>query len=71
MAKKMSGNGKVEYGEFKGSTETTLKLILQEVKGLREDVDGLKMFKAYTLGVGAVAGFLAGFLKDFITFKGR
>lgn len=54
--------------EFKGSTETTLKQILAEIKGLRSDVDNLKGFKSYALGLGAAAGFAAAFLKD-IAFK--
>ena len=55
-----------EYGEFKGSTETTLKMILDEIKGLRADVDGLKLFKAYSLGLGGAAGFVASFFRDLI-----
>lgn len=60
----MTSNGKIEYGEFKGSTETTLKLILEEVQGLRCDVDSLKSWKAYTMGLGAAAGFISAFFKD-------
>ena len=55
-----------QYGEFKGSTEAKIDLILTEIKGLRTDVDTLKSWKAYTLGFGAMAGFAAAFLRDLI-----
>lgn len=54
--------------EFKGSTSAKLDIIFGEIKGLREDVDSLKNYRAWTLGMGATAGFLAGILKDFIKF---
>jgi hypothetical protein len=64
------------YGEFKGSTMTRLESLsgdINELKtvihDLQRSVEDLKSFKAWTLGMGAAAGFLAGILKDFIKVK--
>lgn len=57
------------YGEFKGSTSAKLEIIFNEIKGLRQDVNDLKTWKAWTLGAGAVAGLVAGFLRDIIIRK--
>ena len=53
-----------QYGEFKGTTKEALNTLITEIKGLREDVDELKSFKAYTIGIAAVVGFVASFLRD-------
>jgi len=65
----MNNNKSQEYGEFKGKTEAILTDILGEIKGLRHDVDSLKGWKSYTIGIGAMAGLVAAFLKDFIKIK--
>jgi hypothetical protein len=57
------------YSEFKGSTSAKLDILFDEIKGMRKDIDDLKNFKSWTLGAGALAGFLAGVLKDFIRIK--
>lgn len=67
MSKDNNENQEDMY-EFKGSTSAKLDIIFAEIKGLREDVENLKTYKAWTLGMGATAGFLAGILKDFIKF---
>jgi hypothetical protein len=65
---KSNNNNQDDMYEFKGSTSAKLDIIFGEIKGLREDVENLKNYKAWTLGMGATAGFLAGILKDFIKF---
>lgn len=65
----MTKNGGQEYGEFKGATEATLKTLIAEVKGMREDINGLKSWRSYTIGVAAAVGFVAGFVKDFVIRK--
>lgn len=66
-----------EYGEFKGSTETTLRQILLEIKELRTDlvtvtenhnkrITGLENFRVYVLGMAAIVGFAVSYLKDYI-----
>lgn len=65
------------YGEFKGSTETTLKAILEEIKDLRSDLKevtenhsgriiALENFRVYVLGMAAIVGFTVSYLKDYI-----
>ena len=54
-----------EYGEFKGTTNTKLEIIYKEVISLRCDVNELKGWKAYVIGVGSVVGFLGGFIGNF------
>lgn len=58
-----------EYGEFKGSTSAKLDMLFSEIKGLRKDVDGLKQWKAWAVGLGAGAGFVAGVFRDFLIKK--
>lgn len=55
---------KEEICEFKGGTNAKLDIIYGEIKGLRKDVDELKNWKAYTMGIAAVVGFIAASLKD-------
>jgi len=66
-----------KYGEFKGSTETTLKSILVEIKELRMDlkevtenhnnrITALESFKVYLIGISAGIGFLTAYFKDAI-----
>ena len=57
------------YGEFKGSTSAKLDIIFSEMKELRTSVEDLKSFKAWTLGAGAVAGFIAGMFKDLLKIR--
>lgn len=66
-----------KYGEFKGSTEATLKSILIEIKELRLDlkevtedhnnrITTLESFKYYLIGISAGIGFLTAYFKDAI-----
>lgn len=68
------------YGEFKGSTETTLKSILVEIKELRMDlkevtenhnnrITTLESFRVYLIGISAGIGFLTAYFKDLILKK--
>jgi len=65
------------YGEFKGSTEATLKSILTEIKELRMDlkevtdnhnqrITSLESFKVYLIGISAGIGFITAYFKDAI-----
>lgn len=71
----MSRDNSEEYAEFRGSTSAKLEIIFNEIKGLsdnvnrlNDEINSLKQWKAWTLGMGATAGFLAGVLKDFVKF---
>ncbi len=72
---------KEEYGEFKGSTSTKLEIIFNELKDFKafayekfekmdNNINDLKGFKAWALGFGAAAGFIAGIFKDLFIKKG-
>jgi len=69
-----------QYGEFKGSTEATLKSILNEIKELRTDlktvtekhnerITALENFKVYLVAISGGIGFLAAYFKDLIIKK--
>lgn len=66
-----------KYGEFKGSTEATLKSILAELKEIRNDLkevtenhnnrlSALEAFRVYLIGLSAGIGFLTAYFKDAI-----
>ncbi len=59
-------NSNESYGEFKGSVDTKLKIIFEEVKILRQQVSELQNFKFYAMGIGAAAGFAASYVKGWI-----
>lgn len=69
-----------QYGEFKGTTSAKLEMIFTELKETRKDiqtlyskVNALNEWRSWTMGLGtflgAMAGFFAGVLKDFIQIK--
>jgi hypothetical protein len=55
--------------EFKGKTEATLQMLVDEIRGMRSDIEDLKGWKSWSLGAGAMAGFFAGLLKDIFLKK--
>lgn len=70
----------MRYGEFKGSTEATLKSILLELKEIRTDlknvtdnhnkrITALESFRVYVLGLAGAIGFLAAYFKEVIVKK--
>lgn len=52
--------------EFKGSTSAKLDIIFVELKEIKGDVKDLRDFKARMLGMATLAGFAAGFIKDWL-----
>lgn len=52
--------------EFKGNTSAKLDILFSEIKALRKDVDTLKQWKAWVIGVSAAISFAVGLLKDYL-----
>ena len=65
-----------QYGEFKGTVSTKLEILFIEIKEsklsldeVRKDIKDLQGWKAWSLGFGAAAGFMAGIFKDIFLKK--
>ena len=65
-----------QYGEFKGNTSAKLEILFIEIKEtktsieeVKKDIQDLQGWKAWSLGFGAAAGFVAGFFKDVLLKK--
>ena len=58
-----------ELYEFKGSTSAKLEILFIEVKGLRKDVNELKSWKSWVVGLGAGAGAITSLFTDWLIKK--
>jgi len=66
----MEENGfKQEVSEFKGSTSAKLEMIFCQLEEIKKEVKDLSNFKSKMVGMATLAGFAAGFLKDWIFRK--